>query len=87
MKNSYGYPFALISEVIYRLDAASGLHVLIRTQNIGDELARYCGVSICYFFCFVLRFVLFLFYLNVLFLFIGLLIFLSLFMVGEMLVF
>ncbi|ECI6539698.1 aldose-1-epimerase, partial [Salmonella enterica subsp. enterica] len=38
---SYGYPFALISEVIYRLDAASGLHVLIRTQNIGDESAPY----------------------------------------------
>ncbi|SUG35701.1 aldose-1-epimerase [Salmonella enterica subsp. arizonae] len=38
---SYGYPFALSSEVIYRLDAASGLHVLIRSQNIGDESAPY----------------------------------------------
>ncbi len=27
--------------MIYRLDAASGLHVLIRTQNIGDESAPY----------------------------------------------
>lgn len=38
---SYGYPFALVSEVIYRLEADSGLHVIIRTQNVGDEIAPY----------------------------------------------
>ncbi|WP_213135032.1 aldose-1-epimerase [Citrobacter sp. FP75] len=38
---SYGYPFALISEVIYRLDATSGLHVSICTQNVGEETAPY----------------------------------------------
>lgn len=38
---SYGYPFALISEVIYRLEATSGLHVFIHTQNVGDETAPY----------------------------------------------
>ncbi|MDM2929833.1 aldose-1-epimerase [Citrobacter sp. Cm046] len=38
---SYGYPFALMSEVIYRLDATSGLHVSICTQNVGDETAPY----------------------------------------------
>lgn len=38
---SYGYPFALVSEVIYRLGADCGLHVFIRTQNVGDEIAPY----------------------------------------------
>ncbi|WP_410753037.1 aldose-1-epimerase [Citrobacter youngae] len=38
---SYGYPFALVSEVIYRLEATRGLHVFIRTQNVGDEIAPY----------------------------------------------
>lgn len=38
---SYGYPFALRSEVTYRLDAASGLHVFISAQNIGDQPAPY----------------------------------------------
>ena len=38
---SYGYPFALVSEVIYRLGAECGLHVFIRTQNVGDEIAPY----------------------------------------------
>ncbi|MDT7077508.1 aldose-1-epimerase [Citrobacter amalonaticus] len=38
---SYGYPFALVSTVIYRLDATLGLHVLIRTQNVGDDAAPY----------------------------------------------
>jgi len=38
---SYGYPFALVSEVIYRLRADCGLHVFIRTQNVGDEIAPY----------------------------------------------
>lgn len=38
---SYGYPFALYSEVNYRLDAPRGLHVFIRTQNVGDETAPY----------------------------------------------
>ncbi|RDK86706.1 aldose 1-epimerase [Enterobacillus tribolii] len=38
---SYGYPFALVSDVVYRLDAASGLHVLIRSQNVGDGAAPY----------------------------------------------
>lgn len=38
---SYGYPFALVSEVIYRLEADCGLHVIIRTQNVGDEIAPY----------------------------------------------
>ncbi|MBJ3593665.1 aldose-1-epimerase [Salmonella enterica subsp. enterica serovar Saintpaul] len=38
---SYGYPFALISEVIYRLEATCGLHVFIHTKNVGDETAPY----------------------------------------------
>ncbi len=36
---SYGYPFALVSEVIYRLEATRGLQVFIHTQNVGDEIA------------------------------------------------
>jgi aldose 1-epimerase len=36
---SYGYPFALVSEVIYRLEAIGGLHVFISAQNIGDNRA------------------------------------------------
>ncbi|ENF6041228.1 aldose-1-epimerase [Citrobacter amalonaticus] len=38
---SYGYPFALVSEVIYRLEETHGLHVFIRTQNLSDEIALY----------------------------------------------
>ncbi|ETC91639.1 hypothetical protein T481_11645, partial [Enterococcus faecalis PF3] len=41
LPSSYGYPFALVSEVIYRLEATRGLHVFIRTQNVGDEIAPY----------------------------------------------
>ncbi|GLR08909.1 aldose epimerase [Mixta theicola] len=38
---SYGYPFALVCETVYRLDAASGLEITITTQNIGDRPAPY----------------------------------------------
>lgn len=38
---SYGYPYALMSEVTYRLDADTGLHVIIQSQNIGNETAPY----------------------------------------------
>lgn len=41
LPSSYGYPFALVSEVIYRLEATRGLQVFIRTQNVGDEIAPY----------------------------------------------
>ncbi len=42
---SYGYPFALISQVIYSLDATTGLSVEIISQNIGDKPAPY-GVGV-----------------------------------------
>jgi aldose 1-epimerase len=42
---SYGYPFSLISQVIYSLDAATGLSVAIISKNIGDKTAPY-GVGI-----------------------------------------
>ena len=42
---SYGYPFALISRVIYSLDATAGLSVEIISQNVGDKPAPY-GVGI-----------------------------------------
>ncbi|WP_376767714.1 aldose-1-epimerase [Klebsiella huaxiensis] len=38
---SYGYPFSLLVEVMYRLDAIGGLHVYISTLNIGDQPAPY----------------------------------------------
>lgn len=38
---SYGYPFALVCETTYRLDAASGLEITIATQNISDRPAPY----------------------------------------------
>lgn len=38
---SYGYPFALLAEVTYQLDATSGLQVSIAAQNIGDQPAPY----------------------------------------------
>ncbi|KTR48245.1 aldose epimerase [Pantoea ananatis] len=38
---SYGYPFALLSTVTYRLDAAQGLEVSISSQNVGDQPAPY----------------------------------------------
>lgn len=38
---SYGYPFALMSEVTYRLDPTCGLHVSICSQNVGNETAPY----------------------------------------------
>lgn len=38
---SYGYPFALMSQVTYQLDAESGLLATIETQNIGDKPAPY----------------------------------------------
>lgn len=41
---SYGYPFSLLVEATYRLDAINGLHVFISTLNIGDESVPYgCG--------------------------------------------
>lgn len=41
---SYGYPFSLHVEVVYRLKTTSGLQVVITTQNIGDGVAPYgCG--------------------------------------------
>lgn len=42
---SYGYPFSLFSQVIYSLDATSGLSVEIISKNIGDQSAPY-GVGI-----------------------------------------
>lgn len=38
---SYGYPFSLLVETTYRLDAISGLHIFITALNIGDESAPY----------------------------------------------
>ncbi|HCL5252704.1 TPA: aldose-1-epimerase [Salmonella enterica] len=38
---SYGYPFALISQVIYSLHGESGLSVEIISKNIGNEPAPY----------------------------------------------
>lgn len=42
---SYGYPFTLISQVVYSLDAQNGLSVEITSQNIGNQTAPY-GVGI-----------------------------------------
>lgn len=42
---SYGYPFMLASQVIYSLNAQSGLTVEITSQNIGSQPAPY-GVGI-----------------------------------------
>ncbi|EBJ8771153.1 aldose-1-epimerase [Salmonella enterica] len=42
---SYGYPFSLISQVIYSLNNESGLSVEIISKNIGDKSAPY-GVGI-----------------------------------------
>ena len=38
---SYGYPFSLLVEVTYRLDALQGLDVFITTLNIGSQSAPY----------------------------------------------
>lgn len=38
---SYGYPFSLLVEVTYRLDARQGLNVFITTLNIGSQSAPY----------------------------------------------
>lgn len=38
---SYGYPFSLLVETTYRLEAEDGLHVFITALNIGDETAPY----------------------------------------------
>ncbi|HHD7495750.1 TPA: aldose-1-epimerase [Klebsiella oxytoca] len=38
---SYGYPFSLLVEATYRLDAINGLHVFITALNIGSESAPY----------------------------------------------
>lgn len=38
---SYGYPFSLLVEVTYRLDARQGLDVFITTLNIGSQSAPY----------------------------------------------
>lgn len=38
---SYGYPFALVSTVTYRLDAMQGLLVTLDSQNTGREPAPY----------------------------------------------
>lgn len=48
---SYGYPFALISEVTYRLDAKYGLHVFIGTRNVGKGTAPYGAGSHPYLTC------------------------------------
>lgn len=42
---SYGYPFLLMSQVIYSLDATTGLSVEIISKNIGGQAAPY-GVGI-----------------------------------------
>ena len=38
---SYGYPFSLLVEATYRLEAIKGLRVFITALNIGDESAPY----------------------------------------------
>lgn len=38
---SYGYPFALMSQVIYSLDAETGLSIEIISRNTGDKQAPY----------------------------------------------
>lgn len=42
---SYGYPFMLVSQVVYSLDAQNGLSVEISSKNIGTQPAPY-GVGI-----------------------------------------
>ncbi|MDA4179127.1 aldose epimerase, partial [Escherichia coli] len=42
---SYGYPFMLASQVVYSLNARTGLSVEIASQNIGTVTAPY-GVGI-----------------------------------------